>query len=98
MIGGGWVTRKARKTASVNAGQTVTRDRGPFWQPVVQVRLHSTGTASRLAAFASPSNIPDILGRRDALPAGRIAALGATPDLHHVWRFQEHHCQTRTVV
>jgi ankyrin repeat protein len=31
---------------------------------------------------ASPSNIPDILGRR-ALPAGRIAALGATMDLHH---------------
>ena len=29
-----------------------------------------------------PSNIPDILGRR-ALPGGRIAALGATPDLHH---------------
>src|SRR6266851_5110363 len=28
------------------------------------------------------SNIPDILGRR-ALPGGRIAALGATPDLHH---------------
>ena len=31
---------------------------------------------------ASPSNIPDILGRR-ALPDGRIAALGATMDLHH---------------
>src|SRR5947207_1401994 len=31
---------------------------------------------------APPSNIPDILGRR-ALPAGRIAALGATPDFHH---------------
>src|SRR5438874_11683405 len=31
---------------------------------------------------APPSNIPDILGRR-ALPAGRIAALGATMDLHH---------------
>src|SRR5687767_7416295 len=27
---------------------------------------------------APPSNIPDILGRR-ALPAGRLAALGATP-------------------
>jgi hypothetical protein len=31
---------------------------------------------------APPSNIPDILGRH-ALPAGRIAALGATMDLHH---------------
>src|SRR5713226_1470598 len=31
---------------------------------------------------APPSNIPDILGRR-ALPDGRIAALGATMDLHH---------------
>src|SRR5713226_2555245 len=31
---------------------------------------------------APPSNIPDILGRR-ALPYGRIAALGATMDLHH---------------
>src|SRR5580704_19520941 len=29
-----------------------------------------------------PSNIPDILGRH-ALPAGRIAGLGATPDFHH---------------
>jgi hypothetical protein len=31
---------------------------------------------------APPSNIPDILGRR-ALPAGRLAVLGATPDFHH---------------
>src|SRR5438034_9872037 len=31
---------------------------------------------------APPSNIPDILGRR-ALSSGRLAALGATPDLHH---------------
>ena len=31
---------------------------------------------------APSSNIPDILGRR-ALPAGRLARLGATPDLHH---------------
>src|SRR5450759_811319 len=31
---------------------------------------------------APPSNIPDILGRR-ALPAGRRAGLGATPDFHH---------------
>src|SRR5437773_6730935 len=29
-----------------------------------------------------PSDIPDILGRR-ALSAGRLAALGATPDFHH---------------
>src|SRR5438093_11361624 len=31
---------------------------------------------------APPSNIPDILGRR-ALPAGRLACLGATLDFHH---------------
>lgn len=31
---------------------------------------------------APPSNIPDILSRR-ALPAGRLAGLDATPDLHH---------------
>jgi hypothetical protein len=31
---------------------------------------------------APPSNIPDILSRR-ALPPGRLAGLGATPDLHH---------------
>ena len=31
---------------------------------------------------APSSNIPDILGRR-ALSAGRLAALGATPDFHH---------------
>ena len=31
---------------------------------------------------APPSNTPGILGRH-ALPAGRIVALGATPDVHH---------------
>src|SRR2546426_7640368 len=31
---------------------------------------------------APPSNIPDILGRR-ALSAGRLAALGATPEFNH---------------
>ena len=31
---------------------------------------------------APPSNIPDILGRH-ALPARRLARLGATPDFHH---------------
>ena len=31
---------------------------------------------------APPSNTPGILGRR-ALPAGRLARLGATPDFHH---------------
>jgi hypothetical protein len=31
---------------------------------------------------APPSNIPDILGRH-ALPGGRLAVLGATPDFHH---------------
>jgi hypothetical protein len=31
---------------------------------------------------ATPSNIPDIVGRR-AWPARRIAALGATADFHH---------------
>src|SRR5256712_9810004 len=31
---------------------------------------------------APPSNTPGILGRR-ALPSGRLARLGATPDFHH---------------
>ena len=52
------------------------------WQSVVQVWLHSTGAASPLAALLLPQILPDILGRR-ALPSGRLACLGATPDLHH---------------
>src|SRR5207244_12940406 len=36
----------------------------------------------RAATWETPSDIPDILDRR-ALPAGRIAALGATLDFHH---------------
>ena len=51
-----------------------------------------TARGESLAAFdgrcipggcvAPPSNTPGILGRR-ALPAGRLARLGATPDFHH---------------
>src|SRR5438034_6694907 len=51
----------------------------------------SAGRGESLAAFdercipaggvAPPSNTPGILGRR-ALPAGRLARLGATPDFH----------------
>src|SRR5439155_5897949 len=51
-----------------------------------------TARGESLAAFderciptgcvASRSNTPGILGRR-ALPAGRLARLGATPDFHH---------------
>ena len=52
------------------------------WQPVVQVQLHSTGDASPLAALLLVQILPSILTRR-ALPAGRLARLGATPDLHH---------------
>jgi hypothetical protein len=58
--------------------------------PAERRRLAARGKS--LAAFdgrcilagcvAPPSNIPDILGRH-ALPAGRIAGLGATPDFHH---------------
>jgi hypothetical protein len=51
----------------------------------MKVRLHSNGDASRLAALLLPQIfpiIPDILGRH-ALPAGRLAVLGATPDFHH---------------
>src|SRR5437899_3311279 len=55
--------------------------------------LHSlTARGESLAAFdgrcipagcvAPRSNTPGILGRR-ALPAGRLARLGATPDFHH---------------
>jgi hypothetical protein len=49
---------------------------------VVQVWLHSTGDASPLAALLLAQILPDLLGRR-ALPSGRLACLGATPDLHH---------------
>jgi hypothetical protein len=52
------------------------------WQSVVKVWLHSTGDASPRAALLLPQILPDILGRR-ALPAGRLACLGATPDFHH---------------
>src|SRR6266851_3426013 len=48
---------------------------------------------------APPSNTPGILGRR-ALPAGRIAALGATMDLHHGLlskRFIQLHPSPKTV-
>src|SRR5438046_6589172 len=51
-----------------------------------------TARGESLAAFdercipvggvAPPSNTPGVLGRR-ALPAGRLARLGATPDFHH---------------
>src|SRR5436309_8098965 len=54
--------------------------------------LSLTARGERLAAFdercipasgvAPPSNTPGILSRR-ALPAGRLARLGATPDVHH---------------
>jgi len=47
-------------------------------QPVVKLRLHSTGDASRLAALLLARILPDILGRR-ALRSGRLARLGATP-------------------
>ena len=49
---------------------------------MVKFRLHSTGDASSLAALLLPQILPGILGRR-ALPARRLARLGATPDLHH---------------
>jgi hypothetical protein len=55
------------------------------YQPVVKLRLHSAGDASPLTALLLPQIfpiIPDILGRR-ALSAGRLAALGATPEFHH---------------
>ena len=55
-------------------------------------RAALTARGKSLAAFAGrciptggvvpPSNTPGILGRR-ALPAGRLARLGATPDFHH---------------
>jgi hypothetical protein len=46
----------------------------------VKVWLHSTGDASPPAALLLAQI--RILGRR-ALPAGRLARLGATPDFHH---------------
>ena len=59
-------------------------------EPIPSASLTARGES--LAAFdgrcipaggvAPPSNTPGILGRR-ALPAGRLARLGATPDVHH---------------
>jgi len=49
---------------------------------VVHVPLHSTGDASLPAALLVPQILPDILGRH-ALPARRLARLGATRDVHH---------------
>jgi hypothetical protein len=48
----------------------------------MKVRLHSAGAASRLAALLLAQILPGILTRR-ALPSGRIATLGATPDFRH---------------
>src|SRR5213078_467076 len=64
-------------------------------QPVVQLHLHSSGAASLLhpntaAALGTPALaallLPHILPVCSVVapcPAGRIAALGATMDLHH---------------
>jgi len=49
---------------------------------VVQVSLHSTDAASRLAALLNARILPDILAFR-AWRSGRIASLGATTDFHH---------------
>jgi hypothetical protein len=48
----------------------------------VQVPLHSVGDASSGAALLLAQILPDILTRR-ALPARRLATLGATRHLHH---------------
>jgi hypothetical protein len=48
---------------------------------MLQHQLQSNGAASRAGGVAPPANIPDILGGR-ALPAGRLAVLGATMALH----------------
>ena len=52
---------------------------------MVKMRLHApTGDASRLAAFSPLVKCLDILGRVEAaLPAGRLAGLGATTHFHH---------------
>src|SRR5712691_7468679 len=50
--------------------------------------MHPRSTPTRLPRWdpagcvAPRSNTPGILGRR-ALPSGRLARLGATPDFHH---------------
>src|SRR5437867_13296037 len=55
----------------------------------IRAALHPSSTPTRLPRWgpgrggvAPPSHTTGMLGRR-ALPAGRIAALGATMDLHH---------------
>jgi hypothetical protein len=52
------------------------------WQPVVKVWLHSTSDASPPAALLLAQILP-VFSVRRALPAGRLARLGATPDFHH---------------
>jgi hypothetical protein len=49
---------------------------------VVQVRLHSTDVASRLAALLNAQILSDILASR-ALRSGLTVGLGATTHLHH---------------
>ena len=71
------------QTAAILASRRFSCDR---------VALPLAARGESLAAFdgrcipagcvAPPLNTPGILGRR-ALPAGRLARLGATPDFHH---------------
>ena len=51
---------------------------GSVLQPVAKLRLHSSGDCIPAGCVAPRSHMPDMLVRR-ALPAGRLAALGATP-------------------
>ena len=77
----------------------------PYAYTVTLTRGSLTARGGSLAAFdgrcilagcvAPRSNIPDILGRR-ALPARRLARLGATPDFHHGLLSEAERYQTRT--
>ena len=56
--------------------------RRPPEQPGTRIWRHSTADATPPAALLLAQILPVFLGRR-ALPAGRLARLGATPDFHH---------------
>src|SRR5712691_4769270 len=84
-------TRQRRQPGGIEANLIVSLLIGAP-QRGTPCALARAARAESLAAFdgrcipggcvAPPSNTAGILGRR-ALPAGRLARLGATPDLHH---------------
>src|SRR6266851_1641506 len=73
---------RVRVTASSNGRRGGMRDSVLSRRMVRRWVVVVVAAAALPASMPVSANIPDILGRR-ALPAKRIAALGATPDFHH---------------